>query len=87
MPNTLETSFGAFSHWLKEQGLDPKDFALAIRAKDELSRSKLNCAIERWSEGLQLFTPTNVVTLKQNASFKYRDLQISISSLDAGAPR
>lgn len=82
MPSAVETTFHAFSHWLREQGIDPKDVNLVIRCKDEVTRCRLNAALTRWQEGLNLFNPSNTTTIK-TSPFQCYGVNVNVSSLDA----
>lgn len=83
MPNAVETTFHAFSAWLNEQGIDPRDINLVIRCKDEVTRSHLNMALARWQAGLTLFQRVPSDTTLKTSPFQCYGVKVNISSLDA----
>lgn len=82
MASAVETAFHAFSHWLQEQGIDPKDINLVIRCKDEITRCRLNLALTKWQDGLNLFQMSDVTTIK-TSPFQCYGVNVNVSSLDA----
>jgi hypothetical protein len=83
MTVAVETAFHAFSVWLNEQGIDPKDINLVIRCKNKTTFFRLNMALSRWQDGIKLFQPTPSDTSLKQSPFQCYGVRVNVSTLDA----
>lgn len=82
MSGTLEASFHAMANWLNTHGIDPKSVTVVLRTTDEMSRARLNAALNRWAQHLTIFQPSDA-SLVQPSPFECYGIKVNVSSLDA----
>ena len=69
-----------FYHWLKSHAIEPDDVALIVRAKDDMTRSKIEVALRR---DLEPSIINNAKLPLKMKGLKIHGVSISVSSLDS----